>query len=303
MSALSIAPGMAFLKLIEQDIPASQVLFIRGALVIAGLGIILGPMGRLNRRNLQVKNPFLFILKAVLWSIGSIAFFKAISLADLAILNAVLMVGPLVTMVLARVFLGERVTRPQQVGVAVAFMGVLACVLPSFEGSEGALLVGIALAVLRMVVHASSGVISRYMAQRETMEVYMILANLISIPIALIGLMVEDWIMLDVRSSICLLGFGILQILVTFLNVLTLQRLPAAVASAMSYIQLPAAVVVALVLFSEIPGPWFYAGSITLIAGLCLATGLWRPKYLPVTSNHAGKPDGVGGATVVDKIT
>jgi drug/metabolite transporter (DMT)-like permease len=270
---------MALIKLIEQDLPASQMLFMRGIMVVGGVSVILAAFGRLTPTRLRANRPSFFAINAVFWSLGSVAFYKAIQLADFAILNAVLLLGPLVSLIMARLLLGERITRLQQIGILIAFSGVLFCVVPSIESTQGALLLGITLAALRMMANSTGRVIGRYLAQRETIEVYMIFANLFSIPMALIGLLFEDWIALDQRSLLCVGGFGAIQILATFLGAVGMRNVPAAISSSIGYLQLPVAVGIAWLVFNEIPGPFFYIGAAVLIGGLSLASGLWRPAF------------------------
>ncbi len=279
LATLTIGPGMALIKLIEQDLPASQMLFMRGVMVVSGLSIILGVFGRLTPKRLRPNRPSFFAISAVFWSLGSVAFYEAIQLADFAILNAVLLLGPLVSLVMARLLLGEHITRLQQLGILIAFGGVLFCVIPSIEGTQGALLLGIGLAVCRMLANSTGRVIGRYLAQRETIEVYMIYANLFSIPLAMIGLLFQDWIALDQRSLLCVGGFGAVQVLATFLGAVGMRNVPAAVSSSIGYLQLPVAVGISWLVFNEIPGPFFYIGAAVLIVGLSLASGLWRPAF------------------------
>jgi drug/metabolite transporter (DMT)-like permease len=286
ISTLTAGPSMAVIKLIEQDLPASQLIFVRGVLVVGVISLILGIMGRMTRQNLRANKPSFFLINAFLWSVGTAAFYLAIQAADLAIINAVLMAGPLITMLIARLLLGERISRLQQLGIAIAFLGILLCILPAVQVSGSALLIGIGFAAVRMLTKSSAAVMSRHLACSETIEV--LLANFLSIPMALYGLLFEDWIALDTRSILCILGFSAIQILVTFMSALTMQRLPAAISSSIGYLQLPSATVFGWLVFSEVPSLWFYLGSAVLIAGLSLSSGVWRPgvgrkKVTPLT--------------------
>lgn len=272
IACITIAPGQGLIKLIEQDIPPSEILFIRGLMVSIALLSIYAVSGRLHRKNLKILNPGLFLLNAVLFSVGAVAFYKAILILDLAFITAIVMAGPILTVTLARAMFKERITPMQGTGLIIAFAGILICVFPHMEGQTNALLVGIGLALVRLFANASSTLINRYVSQRETIETYMLTANVLSVFIALIGLTYESWILPDMHTTLILAGFCAIQVINTWLAAIAVRTLSVALYSAIGNLRLPAAVITGWIMFAETPHVLFYPGATVLLLGVYLTT-------------------------------
>ena len=280
LSALGSGPAFAFIRLLDDQVPVSQILFFRGIFLTVCLLIVFKLTGRATKKALTPAHPKQMIFKSILWYISTLSFIAALMLVDFAILNAVIMFAPMVIIALARIFLGERITRLQQFGVLIAFCGVLVCILPdiSNKAQAGSLIIGLALAGFRMMTIGVTSVMSRFLALRETIEVYMLIPNLMVTTLALTGLFYEEWVWPNVDAQWLLAGYFVVQIGMTFAGSHAARRLPASVFSTVHYIQLPAAALVGWLVFSEIPAPLFYPGACIMVLGLSLASGLWRPS-------------------------
>jgi drug/metabolite transporter (DMT)-like permease len=279
LSAIGSGPALAFVRLLDDQIPVTQILFIRGIFVALCLMTFFKLTGRATKDILTPLHPKSLIMNSVFWYVGSLSFMAALMLVDFAILNAVIMLSPMMIIVLARLFLGERISPLQQFGVAVAFCGVMVCILPDFgdKAQVGSLFLGLALAGFRMLTIGVTAVMNRFLVQRETMEVYMLVPPLMVAGMALSGLLYEDWIWPNMDATWLLSGYLVFQVGMTFAGAHASRRLPASVFSAVHYIQLPIGAVIGWLVFSEVPHLLFYPGAVIMVLGLSLATGLWRP--------------------------
>jgi drug/metabolite transporter (DMT)-like permease len=278
-TALSTGPSFAFIRLLDDQVPVSQILFLRGVFLSICLMGFFVLTGRARKECLTPVHPRQLVYKSLLWYGGTIAFIAALMLVDFALLNAIIMVSPMMIIALARIFLGERITRIQQFGVAVAFSGVLFCILPDIKdpAQSASLVLGLALAGIRMLTIGVTSVMSRFLAQRETIEVYMLIPNVQVTVLALSGLLYEDWVWPNAQASWLLAGYFFVQLGMTFGGAIAAREVPAPVFSAIHYIQLPIAALVGWMLFAEVPDILFYPGAAIMVAGLVLASGIWRP--------------------------
>lgn len=127
MGAFSVED--AFFKRATQDIPTSQVLMMFGAMGLAVFALLS------LRRKEPIWHPQLFstalILRSVSELIGRLFFALALALTPLTSASAILQAAPLVVVIGAVVFFGERVGWRRWLAIGLGLVGVMMIIRPT----------------------------------------------------------------------------------------------------------------------------------------------------------------------------
>lgn len=148
--ALNLA-ALSTVKALGLGYPAVQLVFLRAA---SGLAImapfLLGGAGAFRGLDDRGLHAFRIALSAVTLT----ASFYAIARLPLALFTALMFTRPVVTMLMARGFLGERIAPRRWMGAGIALLGVLIVVRP-----EGGAMPGLGLAAAGLVVVTGTGAV------------------------------------------------------------------------------------------------------------------------------------------------
>jgi drug/metabolite transporter (DMT)-like permease len=148
-----------FIKSLDGDLPVSQVMAIRGSLLLVLIIVIAWQQKVLSR----IKE--LFIPSVAFRSIGeasaTLLFLTALTQLPFASISAILQSLPLAVAMGAAIFLGEPVGWRRWIAIAIGFIGVLIIIRPGASGFESASL----LVVASVVFAAARDVITRKLPQ------------------------------------------------------------------------------------------------------------------------------------------
>ncbi len=177
--------------------------------------------------------------------------------------KVVTMVGP----VLAALFLGERVDRTSWIAVAGGFMGVLIVMRPSFSVFDrytvlvlaSGIFLGAHLALTRVLTRAAGPLI---------MSTYSALV----IVLATSTVLVFRWQSLAGWQVGQFMLMGAVSAASQWFMLLAFARSPASFLAPFTYAEIPAAVVIGLVMFADLPDAVAWAGiALIIISGLIVA--------------------------------
>jgi len=129
----------ALVKYASQTMPATQLIFVRGAMATVLVLAVAQAMGA-ARRIRQIARGWVAV-RACVDAAGTVLFLVALFHLPLANATAINMTSPLVITVLAAVFLDERIGGPRWLAVGAGFVGVLLVIQPAAEGFNGYALV------------------------------------------------------------------------------------------------------------------------------------------------------------------
>ena len=122
----------AIMKAVGERLPAAQMVVVRGAMAIALILLVAARMGALVRIRDVARGWVL--LRAVCEGVGTVLYLTALFHLPLANITAISLSSPLFIVVLAKVFLHERVDRARWLAIALGFAGVLLVVQPRADG-------------------------------------------------------------------------------------------------------------------------------------------------------------------------
>ncbi|MBK8247296.1 MAG: DMT family transporter [Gemmatimonadetes bacterium] len=256
-------------RLAGARLPTLQVIVLRCAITLvlsyaacrqAGVRDVLGT----NRR--------LLLLRGTLGALGLLGFFHSLVRNPLAEANLLQYTNPIFAILIAGVWLKERVGRAELVSLAVCIVGVVCITRPAFLfgihehallpmnvliGVTGALFSGSAYAVVRRIGHSEHPTVVVF---------YLPLMGLaLSLPLSL-----GEWMAPTGREWVLLLGTGITtQVAQTYMT-RGLRLETAARATTTGYLQIVFATAWGALVLGEWPSGWTLLG-----AGLIVGSALW----------------------------
>jgi drug/metabolite transporter (DMT)-like permease len=241
-----------------------------GLVIVLLVGGALGTLRQVTRRSLH-----LHLFRNLAHFTGQNLWFFAITVSPLALVFALEFTSPLWTMVLAAVFLGERLTRVKALAGALGFAGVLLVVQPGAQPVSA----GMAAAALAAIMFATTAIFTKKLTATETITcilfyltaiqlVFGLGASLIDGDMAVPGPATLPWVVL----------IGVAGLSAHFCLTTALSVAPASIVMPMDFARLPAIAVVGVLFYDE-PLAWgVLAGAVLIFAGNHINIVAARPR-------------------------
>jgi drug/metabolite transporter (DMT)-like permease len=218
--------------------------------------------------------PLIQLLRGLGVAVATVAFFASVWLMPLADAVAISFTQPMITAVLAAIFLGERLRLTTVLAIALAFAGVLIILRPNFAVIGWAALLPL-VAAMGMAVLMIANRAARGRGSALAMQAYIAIAGAgLLIIFAILGhfsgieqlrLTWPEW---HVAARVAFIAFSASA--AHWLIYLGTERAGAATVAPMTYGQLLVASALAWIFFDEAPDAIAMAG-----AALIVAAGLW----------------------------
>ena len=247
-------------------LPTMQIVLARAVVTLAlstvGLVRAKQPPWGVNNR--------LLVLRGVFGSGGFICFYAAVIHLPLAEATVIHHISPVLTAVVAALWLGERLERRVLVGMALAFAGVILIAKPTaLFGDDAAasniswsyVAVGVAGALLASFAYVAV----RKLGETEPPILVVFYFPAISVPVSL-PFAIAEWVSPDLRGWLLLLGVGAATQAAQLALTKGLARERAGKAISVGYLQIAFAMAFGALLFGQVPGAWSLAG-IALVVG------------------------------------
>ena len=247
-------------KLAGSNLPTGQVIFIRGLIAVAALGLILALTGDW-RRYRTAKNPIV-LLRAFAEAISSILFMIGLQQLPLPNVSAILLTIPLITTAAAAIFMGEQVGIRRWTSIFIGMLGVLAIIRPGLEGFNV-----YSLFVLGAVVAASiRDLIARKIPTGSSL--WVVTATTMTFSCLAGGLLgvSESWIAIDTSQTIFLAGAAIFLTLGQFVVVIAMTHGEVSVVSSFRYISMPISLFYGFMLWGDIPDSLTWLGIFLILS-------------------------------------
>ena len=261
MASITAAIFSVFIRLSTAEIDPLQAVFLRN---LFGLLFIAPIAFRAGLTPLKTKRFPMFCLRAVL-SMGAMSFwFSSIAYLPLAEATTLNFTVPLFGTLLAAVFLGEQVRKYRFAALLVGFCGVLIIIQPGSETVQLASLLPIAAAVCM----ASAGLTIKSLSRTENPTTIILYMMALTTPMTLIpALFVWQTPSLQVLGLMAAGAF--MANLTQIFNTNAFRIYDYSFVIGFNYLRLPFVLVIALVMFGEVPEIWLVPGA-TLIIGSAL---------------------------------
>jgi len=257
---LSIASlAGAFMKILSADLSAIQITWIR----FFGYAMIMLPIVviRFGRQALKPARPGIQVIRGVSMAAGTVTFITGVQTVDFADAIAILYAYPFLLVLLAVLFLGERVQTAGWLGVIGGFIGVLLVMRPEFRSlNSGTLWVflGAVIISIQMALNRKLGTLSH--------PLVISMWGAATASIVLLFFLPYHWqpISMDklwLIAALIICG-GVSQTLVVF----SFSRAAASTLAPFTYFEIVAAVAIGYLMFGTLP-IWISWVGIFLITG------------------------------------
>lgn len=240
-SSMAVAGRAASLEL-----DTFEIMFYRSAVGFCIVVAIALGTGRL--REIRAERMDLHLARNVFHFAGQNLWFYGLTLIPLAQLFALEFTSPLWVMVLAALFLGERLTGAKALAAALAFAGVLLVVRPG----TAAVNPGHAAAALAAICFAATAIFTKRLTQHAPITSILFWLTLIQAGLGAVAMGWDGDITLPSPDTLpAVLVIAVAGLVAHFCLTTALSLAPASVVFPMDFARLPVIVIVGAVLYAE----------------------------------------------------
>ena len=265
-SALAVAGRAAALELDTFEMITYRSVI--GLVIVLAVGAFAGTLGQITRRHMGVH-----VVRNIVHFGGQNLWFYAITVAPLTLVFALEFTAPLWAMLLAAVFLGEKLTAWKLGAGLLGFVGVLIVVQPGAQP----LSIGMVTAALAAVFFAVNVILTKRLTRTESITCILFWLSVIQLVIGLIICLRDGHMAVPSAAMLPWLAvIGIGGMAAHFCLTAALSLAPASVVMPMDFARLPTIAVVGVVVYAE-PLEW---------SGLLGAVLIFGAKYLNIWASQ-----------------
>ena len=266
----------AMIKGVITALPAAQILFVRG-LVVVVLCLIMGRTG-LVRDLVRSKNLMLILGRGLMTLAAWIMYYSAGSDLQLAEMTTLYYVAPIITTVLAVIFLKEQLTLARVGGAAIGFFGIVVAADPGGFTIDLPVIMVLGAALF----WAIAMILMRTISKSDRTLVQVFAQNLIHV--VLMGIFVLPvWHEMGLQELVFCVAAGLVGGLGQFTLVEAARQVPASVLGTVEYGALVWSFIFGFIFFAEQPAQFVYVGATLVVAaGLILAWSERRRRPPPI---------------------
>jgi len=261
MGALASFVGMAIAgrELTAAGIGIFEILLLRS---LMGLVIVSALLMRSGWAQISARRLGLHVVRNVGHFGGQFGWFYGIAMIPLAEVFAIEFTTPMWTAIIAALLLGERMTRPRLLAIALGIAGVLIMLRPGLAVIHPA-----ALAVLGAAVcYAMSHVLTRKLASTESALAILFYMTVIQLPLALIPAAMH-WVTPPPALWLWLAVVGATGLSAHYCMTRALRLADATVVVPMDFLRLPLIAVAGAVFYGEQLDWFVIAGAAVMVVG------------------------------------
>jgi drug/metabolite transporter (DMT)-like permease len=265
MSAFAFSLMSSCVKLVSTyGIPVFEIVAARAivSLIISYVDV--------KRKKISVwgNNKKLLIARGVAGSLALICVYFSVATLPLAEATILQYLYPVFTVILALLFLREKIHISTIICIFCCFMGTLLIVAPgmTFENATELPTLSVVAALLGALGSAIAYVIVKRLSASEDSSVIIFYFPVVALPLS-IFLLGSDFVMPDKEALLLLLFVGIFTQVGQIGLTKAMQTEVASKAAAYSYVHVVFSIILGWLLFSEFPSAWTLAGGILIIVG------------------------------------
>jgi len=255
----------ALVKGVIMDLPVVQILFVRSLVIVIGC-LVVGRAGVVSELRLS-PTKHMMLLRAALTLAAWCMYYSTGRHLQLAEMTTLYYVAPVVTIVLAVIFLGERLTLARAGAAAIGFFGVVVACNP----------IGLRIGWPEMLVLAAAFcwavamILMRTISRSESALVQTLAINIVYVVVMGVATAFSFQHM-DMRSIGLVVAIGLIGGVAQYILVEAARLVPAGVLGTVEYSALIWAFVFGYLFWAEIPAYSVYVGAAMIVtAGLLVA--------------------------------
>ncbi|NKX43487.1 DMT family transporter [Roseibacterium sp. KMU-115] len=275
LTGLCFVAVTASVKMVGTEVPAPQSAFLRYAL---GLVFLIPMWPAMRAARLDRGTWVLFGLRGVCHSAAVILWFYAMTRIPIADVTALNYLNPIYVMLLAVLFLGERLG-PWRIGaVGVAFLGTLVIVRPGFREID----VGHIAMLFTAAAMAGSYFMAKLLSGRARPQVVVFMLSAI-VPVVLLPYAVAVWVPVSWEQLGWLFLTACFATAGHYTMTLAFTAAPLTVTQPVTFLQLVWATLLGVVVFGEAADGFVMLGGAMIIAAISVVTWREARRKRPVT--------------------
>lgn len=278
----------SLIKATRDHIPAGEAVFFRSFFALPVILVWLGYRHNI-REGLSTKNPMSHIWRALIGTSAMALGFTGLGMLPLPEVTAIGFAAPLLTVVFAAMFLGERVRAFRLTAVAIGLVGVIIILSPrltGFTGGDAVQTLGAVVVFGSAVCGALASVFVRKMTASESTSAIVFYFSLIASCLALLSLPF-GWVVPTPTEVAFLVLAGIFGGLGQIFLTSCYRFADAAVIAPFDYTSMIWALLVGYFLFAEIPTITVLIGAVVVISAGVLI--IWRESRLGLERSRQRK--------------
>ena len=253
-ASVTVALSAACVRELSSTYSVFQLVFLRslvGTVLLLPWSLRMAWRGTLRTRRLP-----LHLLRMSLSYAGMVCAFYGIANMPIGDVYALLFMVPLITIVLAVFILGERAGTHTWLACGTGFAGALVILRP------GIIELGIAAGAVLFtaLAYAATNICIKALSRTDSPVQITIYGNMLALPISLIPTLFV-WLTPSWTDAIWILSLGALQVLSGLFHARSVNAADARIVQPFNFLRLPCSVVVAYLMFAELPSPWTWLGA------------------------------------------
>jgi drug/metabolite transporter (DMT)-like permease len=257
----------AMVKWLAQTYPVGQVMSLRGIFV---MGIVIAwAVSRRHTSQLRVYNWRLQLARGGLMSLSTFLFVTALTLMPLADAIAIAFAGPILATALAALLLREPVGWRRWCAVAIGFTGVIMMMRPTPELFR---LVAV-VPLLAALMGACRDIVTRKMGTGGESTLAILFISTFVVTLAGLFTIPWGWTVIRLSDLALFAGSGLLVAFAQGLMIESFRLGEVGLVAPFKYASLVWAVLLGLLVWGDLPGPWTWAGATLVVSG---GLYIWR---------------------------
>ena len=258
LAVLSFCIMAIAVKELDKQIGVNQIIFFRS---IIGL-MVIGSLVCLKKEKLKFNNLKLHFGRNVFHLIGQYGWILGIQYMSLTEVTAIEFTIPIWTVIIAALFLKERLTWNKIFGIFFGFTGILVIVQPGFQLIDS----NMAIVVLSAISYGIAHSLTKALTKTNDAKSIVFLMCIIQTPVALI-LAYKNWIWTDAVDYGWLLLIGICATLAHYCMTMAFKKAEVSQMIILDYFRLPILLVCGMLWYKEQFETLMVLGCVCIILG------------------------------------
>ena len=284
-ASVMIAISAACIRELSGSYNTFQLVFFRSAIGLLLLAPWMCRMARLDK--LSTKRLPLYLLRTSLSYTGMVCVFYGLANMPIGEVYALLFLVPIITIVMAVLLLKEGAGVEAWIACGVAFIGALVILRPG--------IIAITLAAVAVLVtavtYAGTNICIKSLSRTDSPAQITFYGQLLAFPLAL-GPALLVWKTPTWSDLPLIVALGTLQLLAGLFHAYSVRAAEARVVQPFNFVRLPASVLIAFILFSELPSSWTWLG-----AGMIFASSYYVLYKESASKRASNDEEGTLGPT------
>ncbi len=251
------------IRLLSSKLTVFEILSLRslGALVILGTLLLIRPVLRFDVPSKRVP---MHLVRSALHFCGLYCWALSLTLMSFATVFAIELTLPVWVLVLAVLFLGEKLTSGRIIVIVLGFIGALVILRPGLGAFQPASL----LVLTSSFFYASFNVLTKQMTTTDTTFSIVFWMNLLQFPMAFAGSDPTFMLKLDSSNILPVIGVGVAGLSAHYCIAMAFRYGDASLVVPLDFLRVPLIAVIGWLFFGESADALVFVGASIILAGI-----------------------------------